>query len=161
MIVRSIDSQLTHTLIKSSHISLPHIPSSFCPTTSLSLSLSLSLAYVRIDHVDDIDISSTHAGSSLSLTCRVTTCQKEMTVSIIKGTQLVRQQKFKNENHVTVSADLTVSADTADACACHVLLPVGQVYTQRFSITGSYCTNSKPRDPHTTVCLYRCAIGYS
>ena len=122
-----------HPLIYSSP---PHLSSlSFLPHHP-SLPFSLT-AIVHIEPIANIDISDRAVGQTLSISCQVITCQERLTVSILKGSQLVVSEKYSNKKNISLSADMIISADTADRYACRVLLETGTVFNEPFTVSGS------------------------
>ena len=76
-------------------------------------------------------------GQTLPIRCSVATCQKSVSVILLKSSQLIAQKKyFDIDGNISLDADLIISADTADEYACRVLLPSGDIYSESFMITG-------------------------
>ena len=104
----------------------------------LSLSLLIFTARAYIEPIENIDISGNNIGTSISIGCHVQTCAPELTVTILKGTEVIqRSEDIRDRNDILVNADLLVSESTAGMYECSVRLNQdGVVFSQRFNITG-------------------------
>lgn len=108
-------------------------------TTSYTMNVVVTVSdtIVVVDPIEDIDISTKHVGDTLSLECRARTCHKDVTVSIVRGSQLVAHEEFPTGGRMSVVGEVEISANTADGCVCQVRLPDGTVFLENFSITGT------------------------
>ena len=135
-------------IVFSRHLSLsPSLSPSLPPSLSLSLPLSLSLflsllfflvhtARVYIEPIENIDISSFTVGDRISIGCHIQTCEQQVTVNILKGGGSIRTRVIDNQNSALVNRDLEVSESTVGMYECSAMLPDGEVFRQRFNITG-------------------------
>lgn len=104
----------------------------------LSVTVAVSNEIVVIEPIQDIDISNKAVGETLSIECRVRTCHGNIAVSILKGSQLVEQKEIiETVGTVSLVANVTISSDTDELCACRVRLPDGTVFSEEFRITGT------------------------
>ena len=99
-------------------------------------SLSLCADVVYIEPIEDIDISNSAVGQTLTIGCRVATCQESMHIAIVKGTQLLKEQKVANKTSPFLYVHVVVSDDITDQYACRVLLPDGRAFYERFIVMG-------------------------
>ena len=114
-----------------------------------SLSLLIFTARVYIEPIENIDISGNNIGTNISIGCHIQTCEPELTVTILKDRVIIQESEdFSGQNNVLVNADLMVSESTVGMYECSVRLSDGEVFNQRFNITG-VCAD--PRDP--SLCL--------
>ena len=61
-----------------------------------------------------------------------------MRIAIVKGTQLLKEQKVASKTNPFLDVHLVISDDTADQYACRVLLPDGTAFYERFVVTGVF-----------------------
>ena len=108
---------------------------------------------VVIEPIEDIDVSNKAVGEKLSIECRVRTCHRKITVSILKGSQLIELKEiFETVGNVSLVADVTISSDTDDHCACRVRLQDGTVFSEEFRITGILY--------YDCACMYTCTLSW-